>query len=109
MATRTIVQRFSDVSGEALDASVKTTAFSIDGADYEIDLSNAELTELHRSLSVYVKAARQLTEQGNTARPRPGKPDLDKIREWAESNGHQVASRGRISQSVLDAYDRAHS
>ncbi|WP_442854653.1 Lsr2 family DNA-binding protein [Curtobacterium sp. UNCCL17] len=31
-----------------------------------------------------------------------------KIRDWANANGHEVSSRGRISQAVRDAYDAAH-
>ncbi|WP_414648561.1 Lsr2 family DNA-binding protein [Curtobacterium sp. CFBP9011] len=34
--------------------------------------------------------------------------ELGKIREWAAANGHEVSSRGRISQAVRDAYDAAH-
>jgi hypothetical protein len=30
------------------------------------------------------------------------------IREWAASNGHQISERGRIPQSVSDAYRSAH-
>jgi hypothetical protein len=31
-----------------------------------------------------------------------------RVREWAAANGHDVSSRGRISQAVRDAYDAAH-
>ena len=30
------------------------------------------------------------------------------IKEWARANGHQVADRGRIPQSVVQAYEAAH-
>jgi hypothetical protein len=30
------------------------------------------------------------------------------IREWAARNGHQISERGRIPQSVSDAYRAAH-
>ncbi|YCH10272.1 Lsr2 family DNA-binding protein [Arthrobacter sp. alpha11c] len=32
-----------------------------------------------------------------------------KIREWANSNGHQVSSRGRVPQPVLYAYAAANA
>jgi hypothetical protein len=30
------------------------------------------------------------------------------IKDWAKANGHHVADRGRIAQSVLDAYEAGH-
>ena len=35
-------------------------------------------------------------------------PDTAKIRAWAKDNGHPVSDRGRIHQSVKDAYYAAH-
>lgn len=35
----------------------------------------------------------------------PKRSDLDAIRAWARESGHTVAERGRIKQSVIDAYD----
>ncbi|MGO4452544.1 histone-like nucleoid-structuring protein Lsr2 [Arthrobacter sp. RAF14] len=109
MATRTVVHRFSDISGEALDPSAKPASFSVDGTTYEIDLTNSELAVLHKSLAPYVRAARQVTGKRSGNRPRPSKPDLERIREWAAANGHTVSPRGRIAQKVLVAYDAAHS
>ncbi|WXF92934.1 histone-like nucleoid-structuring protein Lsr2 [Curtobacterium flaccumfaciens pv. flaccumfaciens] len=39
---------------------------------------------------------------------RGNSEELAKIREWARANGHEVSSRGRISQAVREAYDAAH-
>jgi hypothetical protein len=30
------------------------------------------------------------------------------IRAWARQNGHQVSDRGRISKTVVDAFQAAH-
>ena len=30
------------------------------------------------------------------------------IREWARANGHEVSDRGRISKSVMQAYQTAN-
>jgi hypothetical protein len=43
--------------------------------------------------------------------PRP--PALDReqtaaIRAWARQNGYQVSNRGRISKTVVDAFQAAH-
>ncbi|MEU6175856.1 histone-like nucleoid-structuring protein Lsr2 [Streptantibioticus parmotrematis] len=45
---------------------------------------------------------------------RPGltsgrtREELTAIRTWARANGHQVASKGLVRKSVLEAYDTAH-
>jgi hypothetical protein len=43
------------------------------------------------------------------AKPKADKDQLQAIREWARQNGHGVSDRGRISQTVRDAFDAAHS
>ena len=40
--------------------------------------------------------------------PDPGTPGPGEIRAWAEDNGYEVSDRGRIHQSVKDAYYAAH-
>ncbi|WP_328698923.1 Lsr2 family DNA-binding protein [Curtobacterium sp. 8I-2] len=45
---------------------------------------------------------------GTSAGKRGNSENLSRIREWAHENGHEVSSRGRISQAVRDAYDPAH-
>ncbi|WP_394253543.1 Lsr2 family DNA-binding protein [Arthrobacter pityocampae] len=34
--------------------------------------------------------------------------ELQRIRQWAQDNGFTPSSRGRISQSIVDAYNEAH-
>jgi hypothetical protein len=36
------------------------------------------------------------------------KPDSSIIRSWARENGHKVPERGRVPQSVIDAFYEAH-
>ncbi|MUL61044.1 hypothetical protein B5P44_00390 [Mycobacterium sp. CBMA 213] len=40
--------------------------------------------------------------------PQAGPARTQAIREWAIANGHNVAPRGRISASVIEAFDAAH-
>jgi len=42
---------------------------------------------------------------GSERRPAARRTDLDEVRAWARDNGDDVAARGRVAQSVLDAYD----
>jgi hypothetical protein len=98
-----------DLEGGEADETVQ---FSLDGKDYEIDLSTANAEKLREALRPYTAAGRKAgrtTQARNTgARASKSDPDTAKIRAWAKENGHPVSDRGRIHQSVKDAYYAAH-
>ncbi len=114
MAQQTTVRFIDDLDGS--DAS-GTFDFAIDGRQYQIDLSDENAAKLHDALAPYVGAARKAggRPRGRVARPtavaeKPARSNRDQtaaIREWARANGHQVSDRGRISKSVMDAYQAA--
>lgn len=57
-------------------------------------------------------SARKASAPRNTAAPnaeakQDGRRRAKAIREWAAANGHAVSERGRISASVVEAYDAA--
>lgn len=107
MAKKTIIELIDDISGETLaDDAGRTITFGIDGAEYEIDLSNGRINELHEALRPYTQAARRVATRrpGSKAR-RTGSSDVQAIREWAAANGHQVATRGRIPATLREAYE----
>lgn len=113
MAQKIITTLVDDLTGEAIaDGSGKTVQFGLDGSTYEIDLTDENADKLREVFADYVAAARKTN--GRSTRPRTsssGRTDPDelaKIREWAAANGHEVAARGRISQTVRDAYAAAH-
>jgi hypothetical protein len=103
-----------DLSGEEVSADDLTTiAFSIDGKALEIDLSAENAAKLTSILEPYVKAGRRQAGSASSASRRSTavrgqKRDLEAIRTWAKKNNHSVADRGRISYSVMTAYDDAH-
>ncbi|MBF4595696.1 Lsr2 family protein [Curtobacterium flaccumfaciens] len=71
------------------------------------------LLHRRRRHSDYVTAARKVTgRSGRTgagsAPERGNSEELAKSREWMNANGHEVSSRGCISQAVRDAYDAPH-
>lgn len=103
-----------DLSGEEVSADDLTTiTFSLDGRAFEIDLSTENAAKLTGILEPYVKAGRRQagspssSTRKSTAAQGP-KRDLEAIRTWAKKNNHSVAARGRISYSVMTAYDDAH-
>jgi hypothetical protein len=113
MAQKTIVSLIDDLDGEGADETVR---FGLDGAPYEIDLSEKNATKLRESLAPFVAAARrtggrqtQSRRGTRTSYRRTGGTDRTAdIREWARANGYTVSDRGRIASNIVEAYDKAH-
>lgn len=107
MARKIHVQLIDDLSGE--DAQ-ETVRFSIEGTDYEIDLSADNAADLRETLERYAAKGRRLR---GPSRPPSGRvvqmsrEETQKVRTWATENGYSPSSRGRISQVIKQAYDAA--
>jgi hypothetical protein len=107
----------SDDLDENLPAD-ETVSFSLDGTNYEIDLSDKNAEQMREAFSRCVQAARKVGRGGGRAsgggRSRAtggGRMDREQagaIRDWARKNGHAVSDRGRIPASVVEAYEAAH-
>ena len=54
MATKTFTELVDDLDGSKADLTV---SFSLEGVDYEIDLSNAHVEELHADMTKWIVAA----------------------------------------------------
>jgi Lsr2 len=105
MAKTTVVTLTDDLDGTKAD---RTVSFGLSGTTYEIDLSKKNATALEKSLTPYLEAARKASRGGPTARRRPNAPvkhGLSAVRAWAKENGFEVSDRGRISSTVVDAYN----
>ena len=111
-AQQTTVRFIDDLDGS--DAS-STVTFALDGRSYEIDLSEDNAAKLRDALAPFVDAARK---SGGRGRARSQSRSAEKsapsnreqthaIREWARAHGHKVNDRGRISKSVMEAYQAA--
>lgn len=97
------------------EEGTETIAFSLDGAAYEIDVCDAHGAELRDAFAPYVGQARRAGRAAaGGARRRTGakaasSPDrIQAIREWGRKNGHKVSERGRLSATLVEAYDKAH-
>lgn len=114
MAKKTIARYFSDISGDSIEAESPTVTFSVDGATYEIDLTESEQNALNEALAPYISAGRKVARtpsrgQGKSrSAANSGGTPAREIRSWAESQGIAMPARGRIPGSVLDAYNAAH-
>jgi hypothetical protein len=116
VAQRVTVHMTDDVTGEVIeDGAGGTVSFAFDGTSYEIDLSDATAATFREAISDYVSAARKVSGSRGSRRGsstsstgRSSADELQRIREWAASNGYEVANRGRISGAVREAYAAAH-
>lgn len=115
MARQVITTLIDDLDGKKAD---RTVEFALDGAAYTIDLSEANAGKLRKALDPYITAGTRVSRGSARAgrfagpvssRRSAGSRDENRaIREWAARNGHQISERGRIPQSVSDAYQAAH-
>ncbi|BCT74481.1 Lsr2 family protein [Sinomonas cyclohexanicum] len=111
MAQKVQIILEDDIDGGKADETVR---FSLDGSNYEIDLSTANAGKLRDALAEFISAGRKVTAARSASTPRvraasSGRnSDSAKIRQWARDNGYNVNARGRIQQEVQEAYHRAN-
>lgn len=112
MAQKVTVSLVDDLDGSEAEETVE---FGLDGAFYEIDLSEDNAERLRDALADYVEHARRSGGRkrpgGRVAAagraPRTASADREQnqaIREWARKQGMNVSDRGRIPREVSDAY-----
>ena len=104
MAKRLHVVLEDDVDGTPAD---ETVVFAIDGVNYEIDLSADNAAKLRDAVAPWVGHARRTGGRRVTGKKsKVGSPN--DIRAWAQEQGMQVSSRGRVPTEIREAYERAH-
>ena len=85
MAKRVIITLEDDLDGSEAN---ETITFSIDGGEYEIDLTNAHATELREEMNKCTVVARKTTGRARSARrTSAGVSDAKAVRAWAVENG----------------------
>lgn len=112
MATRHVTHLIDDLDGTVIeDGSGKKVTFSVEGREYEIDLSDDNARKFHDAVAPYVDAARATSKAKPSGSRRSSASeglDLNAIRTWARENGHTVSDRGRVPGSIVEAYQQAH-
>src|SRR4051794_36543653 len=109
MVQRTLVLLSDDLDGSE---AAETVQLAVNGHSYEIDLSERNAAKLRKALDPYLSAARRVggrKRSSVSAAPPPTKRAVDNkaVRAWAESNGIEINTRGRIPASVLEQYGAA--
>jgi hypothetical protein len=98
-----------DIDGSEAEGTVR---FSLDGTDYEIDLSAVHTADLRAALAPFIAASRKVP--GAVRRPgRAGRKaaaggiSTTEIREWARTQGIEVKDRGRVPAGIVARYREA--
>jgi hypothetical protein len=106
MVQRRTIEFIDDIDGGRADETVR---FSLDGRDYEIDLSIDHARLLRDALQPYVSVARR-TGMHRLAHTAPDgeapADDSQEIRAWARARGLDVSNRGRIPAYLRQAWER---
>ncbi|KIQ16349.1 histone-like nucleoid-structuring protein Lsr2 [Rhodococcus sp. MEB064] len=124
MAKNLIVELTDDIDGSVIaDGAGESIEFSVDGVDYAIDLKDKNVKEFRKAIDYYIGHAAKVGGRkrgghtsavraaAETASKKSSKRDPEQtraIREWANSNGYEVSSRGRIPTAVVEAFGAAH-
>jgi hypothetical protein len=109
MAQRVQIILEDDYDGGVADSTVK---FSLGSDEYEIDLSEENASKMADALAPWVAHARRLGrgKRRSVAASKPaGSSNTSDIRAWAQENGREVSSRGRVSAEIREAYEKANS
>lgn len=107
---RRVITINDDFDGQELSKEEAVTVkLTYDGKAYELDLSEENARKLDEAIAPFLANVSPVGGRASVNRASRGakRRDLDAVRTWAKANGHEVAPRGRVAQSVLDAYDAA--
>ncbi|WP_063002579.1 histone-like nucleoid-structuring protein Lsr2 [Nocardia mikamii] len=110
MARKVIVELVDDYDGKS--KADETVLFSLDGVDYEIDLSAKNAGKLRNIFEQWTEPGRKVgrisrSKNRGDARTVADKKQTGAIRTWARNNGYTVSSRGRIQADIIEAYNDA--
>ena len=109
MAQEIVTTYVDDFTGEEAD-EIKTHSFSLNGVNYEIDLTPDSYDQLAEALTPFTKAARKTgrSKGSSKARTESDGPNAQDIRAWAKENNYEVSPRGRVPAPIREAYSAAH-
>jgi hypothetical protein len=112
MATYTRVEIIDDLDGSTADGG--THRISLDGVQYEIDLSGANFDRLSSALEPFITAGRRQLQRSNRIRrvlhtAASARTENEAIRAWWATNQRKMnlpqhKTRGAIPHPVRDAY-----
>jgi hypothetical protein len=109
MAQKIVTVHSDDLTGMESD-EVSTHRFSLNGVNYEIDLTPENYDKLDTALRPFIEKGRKVGRTKETGRVRRGAvegPSAEEVRAWARANGHEVNDRGRVPREIREAFEAA--
>jgi hypothetical protein len=85
----------------------QTIHFGVEGIDYEIDLSEKNAKKFASALAPYIDNGRRVAGRRRAVGRRGGSSagvDPKVVRQWANEQGIEISSRGRIPGEIVDRY-----
>ena len=105
VAQKVITMLVDDIDG---GEGAETVSFALDGALYEIDLSEQNASSLRKALDEYVSNARKVSGRARRLpKASNGEVDNSAVRAWAASAKVPLSTRGRIPASIIEQYRAA--
>ncbi|MFF2374892.1 Lsr2 family protein [Streptomyces xiamenensis] len=106
MAQKIVTIYTDDLTGEE-SKETQPHKFSMDGIEYEIDLTPASYDRFLEAMGPFIAAGRKQTSSRKSQKQTRSPEDTAAIRSWAKANGHPISDRGRVPASVREAYHKA--
>jgi Lsr2 len=104
VATKVVTTLQDDIDGSA---AIETVNFALDGVEWEIDLSERNANRLRNSLGDFIEHGRKVGAIRGRKPASTNHVDTKAVRKWAEANGIQVSTRGRVPAVVVQRYQAA--
>lgn len=109
MAKKVLVEYIDDI--DKTTPAVETMHFSLDGAEYEIDVNEENAARLRAAIKEWSSSARRSggrrhVSAPGTATKAPKNTGLyTAVREWARKESIPVNDRGRLPHDLIAAYN----
>jgi hypothetical protein len=107
-----LTSRIDDLTGEP---DAQTVVVTVNGKGVEVDLARKSLDRLVKALEPfwtvgseddYLVTRRERGARSSNGYALPDRSERDAIRQWAETNGVTVPTRGRLPREVVEQYRR---
>ncbi|MFG2638908.1 Lsr2 family protein [Streptomyces sp. NPDC048362] len=109
MAQKVVTIYTDDLTGTESDEA-STHTFSLNGVEYEIDLTPDSYDKLDEALRPFIERGRKVgraKSAGRAQKASTGGPSAEEVRAWARENGYDVNDRGRVPRQIREAFEAA--
>lgn len=112
MAQRTLITIHDDFTDREIPAEDTVgLTIAVDGVTYEFDTTSENKEKIVKALTEkYLSKGRKVKAGARTSSVRKTRDyDPATVRQWASTQGIEVPARGRIPQTIVDAYRAGHA